>query len=195
MASANLLASSYTPRGPIGLTLPQYASDCGCSSGSPYTSDVDASTKVARLARGQTERVVCPEGPDLECRNREVEVVDWARRAGPVQHEVQGAVEVDVVGDVLLDETKVAPGEVGDVGQVARQEVVDPDDRIPFVEQRIREVGADEARGSGDDGRFRHRVTRLVTVDLVQYACRWKKPRTTVSHMILKSSLTDQFSM
>ncbi len=31
-------ASSYTPRGPTGFTLPQYSSFCGCTSGSPYTS-------------------------------------------------------------------------------------------------------------------------------------------------------------
>ncbi len=28
-----------------------------------------------------------------------------------------------------------------------------------------------------------------------QYACLWKKPLTTVSHMIFRSSMSDQFSM
>ena len=38
---------------PIGLTLPQYDSDCGCTAGSPYTSDVEVSRIRApsRLAR------------------------------------------------------------------------------------------------------------------------------------------------
>ena len=35
IASEKRLASSYTPRGPTGFTLPQYVSFCGCSSGSP----------------------------------------------------------------------------------------------------------------------------------------------------------------
>ena len=34
-ASAKRFASSYTDRGPTLLTLPQYDSGCGCTSGSP----------------------------------------------------------------------------------------------------------------------------------------------------------------
>ena len=48
-ASAYRFASSYTPRGPIGFTWPQYVSGCGWICGSPYTSLVEAIRKRARL--------------------------------------------------------------------------------------------------------------------------------------------------
>ena len=51
----------------------------------------------------------------------------------------------------MLDEQEVAAGQVGDVGQVARQEVVDADHRVAAVEQRLGEVRADEPGGPGDD--------------------------------------------
>jgi hypothetical protein len=35
------------PYVPIGLTLPQYVSFCGCTSGSPYTSEVEVSSMRA----------------------------------------------------------------------------------------------------------------------------------------------------
>ena len=48
--------------------------------------------------------------------------------------------------------------DVRDVGQVAGQQVVDADDGVAAVEQRIGEMGADEAGGSGDDDAFLHGV-------------------------------------
>ena len=56
------------------------------------------------LGLRQAERLVRAERADLQRRNRQLEVVDRARRARPVQHEVDRAVDVDVVGDVVLDE-------------------------------------------------------------------------------------------
>ena len=81
------------------------------------------------LGLRQAERLVRAERADLQRRNRQLEVVDRAGRARPVQHEVDRAVDVDVVGDVVLDEREVAVGQVRDVGGVAGQEVVDADDR------------------------------------------------------------------
>ena len=130
------------------------------------------------------------ERADLQRRNRQLEVVDRAGRAGPVQHEVDRAVDVDVVGDVVLDELEVAVAQVRDVGEVAGQQVVDADDRVAAVEQRFRQVRADEAGGAGDDDAFRHGVTARGQWPGVR-----EMPRTSVSHMILRSSDTDQFSM
>ena len=75
--------------------------------------------------------------------------------------------------------------QVRDVADVAGQQVVDADDRVAAIEQRLGQVRADEAGGAGDDDSFLAH----------QYACLWKKPFSSVSHMILRSSATDQFSM
>ena len=108
-------------------------------------------TNRAPFALARPERLVRAERADLERRDRELEIVDGARRAGPVQHDVDRAVHVDVVGDVVLDEHEVPPRKVRDVGEIARQQVVDADDRTVAVEQFFGKMGADEARGSRDD--------------------------------------------
>jgi hypothetical protein len=99
----------------------------------------------------EAERLVRAERADLERRNRQLEVVDRACRAGPVQHEVDRPVDVDVVRDVVLDEREIAVREVRDVGGVAGQQVVDADHRVVAVEQRFGEVRSDEAGRAGDD--------------------------------------------
>ena len=102
----------------------------------------------------QAQRLVRPQRADLQRRNRQLEIVDRARRAGPVQHVVHRPVDVDVVGDVVLDELEVAIGEVRDVGDIAGQQVVDADDGVAAIEQRFGEMRADEAGGTGDDDTF-----------------------------------------
>ena len=84
----------------------------------------------APFGLGQPERIVRAERSDLERLDRQLEVVDRARRTGPVQHVVDRAVDVDVARDVVADELKVAVAEVGDVGHVAGEEVVDADHRV-----------------------------------------------------------------
>ncbi len=74
------------------------------------------------------------ERADLERGNGQLEVVDGTRRTRPVQHVMHRAVDVDVVGDVVLDELKVAVVQVRDVRDIARQQVVDADDRVAAVE-------------------------------------------------------------
>ena len=73
-----------------------------------------------------------------------------------MQHEVDRTVDVDVVGDVVLDEREVAVGEVRDVGRVAGQQVVDADDLVAAIEQRFGEMRADEAGRAGDDDALFH---------------------------------------
>ena len=68
-----------------------------------------------------------------------------------MQHHVDRTIHVDVVGDVVFDEHEIAACEVGDVGERARQEVVDADDRALAVEQLFGEMRTDEAGGSRDD--------------------------------------------
>ena len=63
IASAYRFASSYTPRGPIGLTFPQYVSGCGCTSGSPYTSLVDEMRNRARFHFARPSALCVPYEP------------------------------------------------------------------------------------------------------------------------------------
>ena len=45
-------------------------------------------------------------------------------------------------------------GQMRDVADVAGQQVVDADHRVAAIEQRLREVRADEPGGAGDDNAF-----------------------------------------
>ena len=66
---------------------------------------------------------------------------------------VDGAGEVDELGDVVVDELEMfVAGEMGDVVGVARDEVVDGDDAMAFGEESVDEMGAEEAGAAGDDG-------------------------------------------
>ena len=56
------------------------------------------------LGLGQPERVVGAERTDLEGRDRVSEVIDRAGRAGEVEHVVDRPVDLDRLGDVVLDE-------------------------------------------------------------------------------------------
>ena len=142
------------------------------------------------LRLGQPERLVRAERAHLQRRDRQLQVVDRAGRARPVEHHVHGAVDVDVVGDVVLDEQEIAVRQVRHVRDVAGQEVVDADDRVAEVEERFRQVRSDEAGRTGDDDAwFAHGRTARS-----QYAC-LKSPLTSVSHMIFRSRRSDQFPM
>jgi hypothetical protein len=51
--------------------------------------------------------------------------------------------------------------EVGDIGRISRQEVIDPDDLIAPIEQRLGEVRADETGGPSDHDALFHDVARF----------------------------------
>jgi len=57
-----------------------------------------------------------------------------------VQHEVDGPIDVDVVGDVVLDEREILVGQVRDVRDVAGQQVVNSDDRLAALEECLRQM-------------------------------------------------------
>ena len=65
--------------------------------------------------------------------------------------QVERALELDVVRDVVLHEDEVAADQVLDVGDVAGQEVVHPHHGVAAVEQVLGEVRPDEAGGAGDE--------------------------------------------
>ena len=97
--------------------------------------------KEARiLGLGQAERVVRAQAADLQGLDGHAQVVDGGGRAREMEDEVERTLEVDVVRDVVLDEHEVAAGQVLDVGDVARDEVVHADDGVPVVEEVFGEM-------------------------------------------------------
>ena len=101
-----------------------------------------------------------------------------------MQHVLHWSVDVDVLGDVVADELKIERAQVSDIVQITGNEIVDTDDGISASEKRFAEMGSDEAGCAGDDDAC-HGAGQA----------RWNRPRTRVSHMIFRSSVTDQFSM
>src|SRR6185503_16196226 len=87
--------------------------------------------------------------PHLEGRDGQLLVVHGARRAREVQYVVDRAGDVDVVGDVELDETEALGPEPLDVVTGAGREVVEAQDLGPLVEQELAQVRADEPRAPG----------------------------------------------
>jgi hypothetical protein len=69
-----------------------------------------------------------------------------------MQDRVDRPVHEDVLTDVVADEAEAAFGfEVRDVARVARQQVVHRDHIVPFAEQAIAEVAAEEACAAGHE--------------------------------------------
>jgi hypothetical protein len=108
----------------------------------------------------EAERVVGTERADLQCLDRVLEVVPRARRAREVQDGVDGAFDVDVLGDVVLPQVEGGNAEkIFDVRDPARQEAVDREHLPPPTEQRPTKMGTQEPGATGDDG-ARHQRPR-----------------------------------
>ena len=102
---------------------------------------------------GETERVVGAQRADLERRDRVFEVIDRAGRAGEVQHDVEFVLHPERGRDVVPDELELRVGaEVVEVRQVAGDHVIDGDDVVPFGQEPLAEVRADEPGSAGDEG-------------------------------------------
>src|SRR5205807_1791698 len=84
--------------------------------------------------------------------DRHLQVVLRGRGAGEVQHRVDVAGHVHVVGDVVLDEGEpVHAEELVHVGDVPRDEVVDGDDLVAAGQQGATQMRPEEAGPTGDD--------------------------------------------
>jgi hypothetical protein len=82
---------------------------------------------------GEIERVLGPARADGERLERTGEVVRRARRAGEVQHRVDGTLDRDALDDVMHDELERVTQPLDVVERAARQ-VVDRDDVIALLE-------------------------------------------------------------
>src|SRR5512143_731762 len=105
-----------------------------------------------------------------------------------MQDRIHGAVEIDVLRDVVQDEAELpVPEEVSDVPFVARDEIVEADDLVPFGEEAVGQMAPEESRGSGDDDTHETAIVRgprqgtafLVlppsgVVARARYACSWE---------------------
>ena len=65
--------------------------------------------------------------------------------------EVDRLVDLDELGDVVVEEDEALVADVLDVLERARVEVVDADHPVAAPEQVLAQVRAEEARPSGDD--------------------------------------------
>ena len=141
--------------------------------------------ELAPLALASPRALCVPERADLQRLDRQLQVVDRAGRAGKVEHEVHFALDVDVARHVVADELELAVTQVADVRQIAGPQVVDADDRVAAIEQASQRCDP------------MNPAAPVTTIGMGQVSARrrWKRPRTSVSHMIFRSSMIDQFSM
>ena len=92
------------------------------------------------------------ERADLERRDRVGEVVGRAGRAGEVEDVIDGAVDLERLGDIVLDELELrVADQVDDVAAMPGQQVVDADHLVALGQETLAKVRADESRPAGDD--------------------------------------------
>ncbi len=86
-------------------------------------------------------------------------VPDRGRRRGHVVDAVDRPVHLQRLNDVMADQREVLIAlEVRNVGDAARDEVVDANDRMPLREQEIGQVRAQKAGGAGNQNAHGSRV-------------------------------------
>ncbi|GAA3292142.1 hypothetical protein GCM10020295_10670 [Streptomyces cinereospinus] len=152
-ASPKRLASSYTLRGPTGLTFPPV----------PLVLWVLLRVAVHLGGRGEHEagagvvrdvqRVAGAEAAGLHGVQGQPQIVRRGGRGGEVQHEVGRPLDGYPLGHVGVHQREPGPVEQRrDVRGPARAEIVHAGDRRAGVQQGAAQVGADEARAAGDDG-------------------------------------------
>ena len=147
---------------------------------------------------GQPEHVVRAVGADLERVQRQAQVVDGARRAGEVQHQVDRLVDLEVLDEVVLDEHELVVAQVLDVRQRPRLEVVDAEHAVAAAKQSFAKVGAEKPGPAGDDRRGNRSVlvrgmpprrpSCMLARRKIHAAAR--KPSTMASYVLARPSAT-----
>ena len=102
-----------------------------------------------------------PVRPGLQRVEREPQVVDRARERGQVVDDVDGLVDRDLLRHVVVDEREAVAAEVLDVLERRDLEVVEADNALSLLEERLAEVRAEKPGATGDErGRHRGDATR-----------------------------------
>ena len=96
--------------------------------------------------------MVRPVGAGLERVQRKPQVVDRARERGEVEDEVERLVDRDVLDHVVVHEDERVVSQVLDVRERSGLEVVEADDAMPALEERLAQMRAEEACAAGDEG-------------------------------------------
>ena len=79
-----------------------------------------------------------------------------------MEDEVDVALDLEVVADVLLLEAVVRVVlEVLEVGRVAGDEIIDPDNAIAFRQKAIGQMAAQESGSAGDNCGFHEIISKL----------------------------------
>ena len=103
----------------------------------------------------QTKAIVHTKRSYLERLDGDFQVINGRRRRGKMQDVVQIALNVDVFGDVVVVKSEVRMLlQVGDVFQIARDEVVHGFDLETLRDEPVAEVGSEEARCTCDENPF-----------------------------------------
>ena len=124
-----------------------------------------------------------PSAPDLERGDRLLQVVDRAGRAREVEHRVQRARDVDVLGDVVLHEAE-APlaASVREVVRAAGDEVVHRRPPRGPREEAVGEMRAEEAGPARDQTRMSGYASRTDVASSARSAAtggrRWRRSGT-----------------
>src|SRR5204863_8466045 len=98
----------------------------------------------------EPERVVGAVRADLESLQRQTRVVDRACRARQVEDEIDRLCDLDMSGDVVIQERERVAAEVLHVLEASCLEAVDADDPVAARDQVIAEVRAQKAGAAGD---------------------------------------------
>src|SRR4051812_884963 len=101
----------------------------------------------------ESERVMSPKRADLQCRDRQLEIIDGTRRGREMKYVIEFVFrQENEIRNVVLDELEIRiAGEMTDVCGVAGDQVVDRDDAMTFREQAIRQMRSQKTRAAGDD--------------------------------------------
>ena len=114
--------------------------------------------EASAVFTGEVEGIGGACGTDEEGFGAETGVVDGAGRRGEVEDEIDFA-RVEGFGDVVFEEAEAAFAlEMAEVGEFARAEVIDTDDRVSCSEQGVTKMRAEKAGCSCDKNVSRHHV-------------------------------------
>ena len=94
---------------------------------------------------------MCAQSADLQGGDGELEIILRACRRGEVHDGIQGAFDVQVVADVVVDEAEaLVPEQMGHIVHGPRDQVVHAHHLVAHPEQAVAEMASQKARAAGN---------------------------------------------